>query len=230
MDIWVLTQSLACHRKPRTPGKVTLEGIILRDQHLLNRDEVFALSRFWRSRQEPIPPAHLQLRVEDFDEDYFESDGCYFVSERFRQVMALDASTARYFDVDASWSAPLPRSKNYQIMAPLVEDDVLNWKLSVEFFTPPIIDSPARNLHLRSDAVPKDELFSDKNLDGALLCTDALAQRVLEAGCTGMRFYDLKYHFRLQQPFRTLLGVEESLGWDEVNDVEITKPFHPSDD
>src|ERR1700678_120825 len=112
MDVWVLTDSLACHRKLKPPGEVTLESIILRDQHLLNRDQTFALSLFWRHRQEPIPPAHLQLRVEDFDEDYFESDGCYFVSERLRQVMALGPSTVRYFDVDASWSAPLPRSKN----------------------------------------------------------------------------------------------------------------------
>jgi len=230
MNVWVLEQSLACHRKLRPPGEVTVESIILRDQHLLNRDQTFALSLFWRSRQGSIPPAHLQLRVEDFDEDYFESDGCYFVSEQFRDAMALGPSTVRYFDVDASWSAPLPRSKNYQIMASLVEDDVLDWEASAEFFTPPIIDSPARDMHVRTDAVPKHELFVDNNLGKSLLCTDALALRILEAGCTGMRFYDLKYHFRPRRIFRTLHGLEESLGWDEVNDVEITKPFEPLGD
>jgi len=228
MVLWVLDQSPACHRKLRPRGKVTLESIILRDHHLLNRDQTFALSLFWQSRQEPIPAAHLQLRVEDFDEDYFKSDGCYFVSERFRQAMALGPSTVRYFDVDATWSAPLPRSKNYQIMAPLVEDDVLDWKPTVEFFTPPIIDSPARDLHMRPGAVPKHELFTDKNLQQPVLCTDALAQRILEAGCTGMRFYELKSYFRPRQIFRMLHGLEETLGWDEVNDVEITKPFEPS--
>jgi len=210
-----------------TPGKFTAEGVILRDQHLLNRGQTFALSLFWRSRQEPIPAAHLQLRVEDFDEDYFESDGCYFVSERFRQAMALDPSTVRYFDVDASWSAPLPRSKNYQIMAPLVEEDVLDWEPSVEFFTSPIIDSPARDLHVRPDAILKHDLFTDKNPHLPPLCTYALARRVLEAGCTGMRFYDLTSHFRARRRFLTPRGIEEIVGWDELNKVEITKPFAP---
>lgn len=144
--------------------------------------------------------------------------------------MALGPSTVRYFDVDASWSAPAARSKNYKIMAPLVEDDVLDWAPSVEFFTPPVIDSPARDLHLRPDAVPKHELFFDKNLSNHPLCADALARRVLEAGCTGMRFYELKSHFRPRRIFRTLSGLEETLGWDKVNDVEITKPFEPSDE
>jgi len=115
-------------------------------------------------------------------------------------------------------------------MAPLAEGDLLDWQPTIEFFTPPIIDSPARDLHMRQDPVPKHELFTDKNLHLPPLCTDDLARRILEAGCTGMRFYDLKSHFRSRRIFRTLQGFEESLGWDEVNDVEITKPFEPSAD
>ena len=230
MELWILDHSLLCNRKLMPRGEFTIESVYLRNHHLLNRDQTFALSLFWRHRQEPISTAHLQLRVEDFDEDYFKSDGCYFVSERFRQAMALGPSTVRYFDVDASWSAPLPRSKNYQIMAPLAEDDVLDWRPSEEFFRSPIIDSPARDLHMRPGAVPKHEMFTDKNLDQPVLCTDALAQRILEAGCTGMRFYQLKSHFRARRIFRTLHGLEETLGWDDVNDVEITKPFEPSDE
>src|SRR5262249_37628170 len=62
------------------------------------------------------PAATLMLSVEDFDLDYFKWGFGAFVSERMRQVMALDSSGVRFFEVDARDSASAPKSKGYQMM------------------------------------------------------------------------------------------------------------------
>jgi hypothetical protein len=77
-----------------------------------------------RPRKRPFPVAQLILTLETYDADYFIWEGRLFASERLRRAMALDPSVVRFFEVDASRSAPLPRSKNYQIMEPTVVEDV----------------------------------------------------------------------------------------------------------
>ena len=62
------------------------------------------------------PAAKLILTLEDFDADYFMWGGYTLVSEKMRRAMALGPSDIQYFDIDASESALLPKSKHYQIM------------------------------------------------------------------------------------------------------------------
>ena len=42
----------------------------------------------------------------------------------------------------------------------------------------------------RADLVPRTELFWADEETGTLLATDSLAERVMRAGCTGVRFSD----------------------------------------
>ena len=73
---------------------------------------------------EELLRAKLTVTFEGFDQDCFSWSGFSFVSERMRRVMALGPSDIQYFEVDASESAPLPRSKNYQVMHVPVTEDV----------------------------------------------------------------------------------------------------------
>jgi hypothetical protein len=120
-----------------------------------------------------------------------------------------------YFDVDSRRATPLPRSKHYQIMHVPVTEDVSDPERSeyslryrpegTEVFGLP--DAVA----FRPDVEPVHEILYDRYFKVAF-CTDAIALRVLRAGCTGMRLLD-PADLRGWNRFRTLRGVEES-EWD----------------
>jgi len=193
---------------------------------ILNRRQVFALSLFARHMKgSAYPVARLKLTLEDFDADYFEFEANMFVSERLRQVMALDPSGVRYFEVDSKLSAPLPRSKNYQIMGPIAFEDVLESETADDHldrrYVPP--DSEIKFVQTRPGANPAHQLFYDNQYSGHLACTDALALRVLASGCTGVRFFDLHYWFRGKRFFRSLQGIEELIDRYRTNQADTTR-------
>lgn len=170
----------------------------------------------------------MALRVSSFNLDYFQWGGAIFVSKHMRQVMALDSAEVRFFEIDDSQSAPLPRSMNYQLMEPDVVEDVSDPENSdyemAQFLpgTPPVPDLK-RSLALRPDAAPTHDLFFDGFFTKVLLCTDAFASRVLKAGCTGVTFADPNNpRGEWRNRYRTLQGIEEVIGWDE-NHADITQ-------
>jgi hypothetical protein len=159
--------------------------------------------------------------------------------------MALDPSEVRYFEVDASRSAPLPRSKNYQIMEPTVLESVSDPEQSQYEIPPfreeyerlakilgkPIGEEPyvdlspvlADSIAIRADAAPSHQLFYDQFFRLHLMCTEALALRVLLAGCTGVSFSDpLRLKHPMKRRLRTLRGIEEVVEVD-ANGVEVTE-------
>jgi hypothetical protein len=173
-----------------------------------------------------LPTARLEVTREDFDDDCFRLGKFMFVSEEMRRVMALGPSDIEYFDVDTRQSAPLPRSKRYQLIHVPVAEDVTDPERSDYTFR-----HRAEGVELwgfpsavafRPDAAPTHEIFYDRFFKIAL-CTDEFALRVLRSGCTGMRFLDptqLDYTGRCR---RTLRGVEKSDEWDPVRKVSYTK-------
>lgn len=176
-----------------------------------------------RDRRDPFPVAQLKITLDGFDADYFSWGLQHFVSERLRQVMALDSLAVRFFEVDSSYSAPLPRSKNYQIMEVAATEDVVDPGSSDYELRPrlPGMDRDRINVRrygFRPDAEPEHDLFYDR-FSWALLCTEAFALRILNAGCTGMRFGDPNKVYI----YRTLRGIEEYIDWDPVNRVEVTQ-------
>jgi hypothetical protein len=173
-----------------------------------------------------LPTARLEFTREDFDDDCFRLGTFMFVSEEMRRVMALGPSDIEYFDVDTSQSAPLPRSKRYQLMHVPVAEDVTDPERSdykfrhrpegVELWGFP--DAVA----FRPDAAPTHEIFYDRFFKIAL-CTDEFALRVLRSGCTGMRFLDPTQLDHVGSCRRTLRGVEKSNEWDPVRKISYTK-------
>jgi len=183
-----------------------------------------------KERSDPIPVIELALTNDDFDSDFFEWDDHYYVSERMRTAMALPASAARFFEVDASQSAPLPRSKNYQAMEVLEFEDVSDPDKSeydISELPPgePLGPYQVRNLAFRPDAKPKHDMFYDRFYWFQPFVTDELALRVLGAGCVGMTFSSPNL-WQGESVIRTLRGAEKSLGWDEVTNQELTEIAH----
>jgi len=170
-----------------------------------------------------VQSVELIMLREDFEDDYFTWGGCMFVSEKLRNAMALDASVVEFFAVEDSKSAALPRSKTYQMMLPLLEDEASDranscygWQPGQRGnFTPPGEDGNppyVYNIAIHPDFEPDCDLFYDGFFADTLLCTDAFAVRVLEAGCTGMIFVDpIGYRDGERQVRRTLSGVEENV-------------------
>jgi hypothetical protein len=192
----------------------------------VNDDE---LSRAWRGPREPLPSdfptARLKITLESFSLDCFnwvttKSRAFTLVSQDLRDSMALAPQDVQYLPVDASLSAPLPRSKNYMIMrVPVVEnvsdpDRSIYQKNAADGLKMP------RRIAIRQDVKPTHELFRD-NFFGYLLCTERLALRVLQRRCSGVRFFDPEY---LDNPmrFRSLRGIEEET-WDPVQEKYHTK-------
>ena len=86
--------------------------------------------------------------------------------------------------------------------------------------TPTRVESIA----FRRDAEPVHPLFYDTFFRGLSFCTEALAMRVLKAGCTGVRFFDPGQLSRtLPKRFRTVRGIEEDGEWDPVKKIARTK-------
>jgi hypothetical protein len=202
---------------------------------ILNVEEVMGTRfRGGQGRDKPFPVTQLKLTLETFDADHFEWNGKAFVSEKMRDVMNLDPSSVRFFEVDASQSAPLPRSKNYQVMEVAATEEVIdqeNSEYQMRTYQPGIIRPwrDVRHFAFRPDAAPKHDLFYDNFESTMLLCTEAFALRVLKAGCTGMSFSNPNNQPRSLRRvlYRTLRGIEEYMGWDPVNRVEIMEMFEP---
>jgi hypothetical protein len=171
-----------------------------------------------------FPVAQLRLTLEEFDVDCFLFNSFSLVSARMRDVMALSPTAVEYLDVDASLSAPLPRSKGYKIMRVIAAEEAADVDKSV-YSAGRVVGGPsslklATRIALRSDLEPASELFRDKFFRGYELCTDSLAVKLLQNHCTGVRFLDLD-HLSIAEPkrFRTLRGVEEAGEWDPVSKI-----------
>lgn len=163
-----------------------------------------------------FPTARLELTLESFSLDCFYWVDCkslqpyLFVSEDLRGAMALDARDVQYLPVDASLSAPLPRSKNYMIMHTPVVENVSDPDQSIYHGTAGSPEKPilVKRIAIRRDANPKHDIFRDSFFPGFVFCTDALAVRVLQRQCTGLRFVD-PCHITYPIFFRSLRAGEE---------------------
>lgn len=214
-DIWLFTPRL-----PDEPGLNRL-GQYCR---FVNADEML---RAWRPARESapsdFPAARLELTLESFSLDCFYwaayTRPYTLVSQDLRDAMALAPEDVQYLPVDASLSAPLPRSKNYMIMrVPVVENisdpDRSDFQIKNIAGLPENVIWPTR-VAIRQDAEPAHEIFQDSFFAG-IFCTERLAARVLQRECTGMRFFHPEY---LDNPmhFRSLRGIEEER-WDPVQE------------
>ena len=181
-----------------------------------------------RPRHSAFPTPILEVSAAEFAFDFFQWSGRAFVSDRFREAISLDASAVRYYDVDADRSAPLPRSKKYMMMEAAVTEDLADHGKS-KFFSDAIVPRRlglklAENIAMRADAAASQELFCEDTFTGYLFCTDTLALRALNAGCTGVWFLDpSRLWGEGRDCFRTLRGLEQYVRWDQRKGREVTR-------
>jgi hypothetical protein len=159
----------------------------------------------------------LALTLENFDLDCFHWNDFTFVSEKMRCAMALGPGDIQYFDVDASESSPLPRSKNYRTIHVPVTEDVADPEDSdyICHHRPDgsvVATGMPLSVVFRRDVEPTHEIFYDK-LFNVIYCTDEFALRVLRAGCSGAFFFDPSHSSGNDTRLRTLRGVEEIVKW-----------------
>lgn len=196
---------------------------------LLNASEVYEAVQAAGTRWKNFPIARLALTMEDFNFDCFSRESCTFVSKRLREAMALPPDAAQFLEVDLTESAARVQANDYKIMnIAVLEDaiDVSSSDLAMGRLAPgsPEIVMSHGDLRVAPSFHPKYEMFHDRAVRGHVLCTDALALRVLKAGCTGVRFFDVRqFRFGRLNPFRTLRGVERDGDWDPSRGVLETE-------
>jgi hypothetical protein len=212
--------------RPWIPYAIGLEKLV-RHCSILNGRELFEAGYHAGRSRPDLPVARLKLTLKNFDTDCFMFESRTFVSERLRSAMALESSAVQFFDVDASQSAPVPRSMNYKIMVISVTEEASDPSMS-NYISLPVPHSEismitAERITVRPDFVPVHDLFHDRFFL-EVFCTDQLAVRVLKAGCTGMRFFEpAQLSIAVPMRFRTLRGIEEEGEWDSVKKIEHTK-------
>lgn len=212
--------------RPWLPYEIGLDRMT-KHCSIQNSRELYSAGFYVGQFRSDLPTAQLKLTLEDFDTDCFMWESRTFVSERMRRAMALEPSAVQFFDVDASQSAPVPRSMNYKIMVIPITEDISDPSKSNYMSC----DLPGgaksminvQRIAVRADFEPVHNLFHDRFFHEAF-CTDEFAVRVLKAGCTGMRFFDpAQLSIGMAMRFRTLRGVEEEGEWDSVRNIEHTR-------
>lgn len=184
---------------------------------LLNQEEMSrSAAHYGAKRIDPPPTAQLELELPGFDLDMFQWEGRLFASEQLRKAMGLDEANVSYFDIDDRSSAQSVQSKRYNIMEVAVFEELFDGERFIKE-TGGAPGSVHEHLHLSARLNITRDIFHDFFLVNYVYCTDALALRVLTAGCTGVTFLDpLQFgSLGVGRRFRTLRGVEKLVAWDD---------------
>ncbi len=201
------------------------EGGIPRMNYELEISEIVPFRGEIRDR--PLPKPELAITRDDFDFDFFIANLWMFISEDLIQIMDLHAPDYGVFDIDDQRSEPLPRSKKYRMLEVYASEDATDPdQARFEPYQPYPDRDPMtmlRGVTIRPGFSPKRSLFYDSNTR-ELFCTDELAVKVLESGCTGMNFIE-PGEFQEEQPLiKTLRGVERLMDLNLDTDELITEP------
>ena len=143
-----------------------------------------------------FPAMQLRITRSDIAPDFLGLS-YRLVSRKLRDALAQPEHVVQYLPVDATESHPNVQAQDYRVMRLLRRQTVLDISASdVEFrelpaddpVGPPIRLASFTRMAFLSHASTRYEIFTDTTERSTWLCTDPLAQRVLEAGCTGIEF------------------------------------------
>ncbi len=160
------------------------------------------------------PLVQLTMTLEEFVPDCFDRDGFVFVSKKMRDAIAQPPNVIEYFDLDPARLVASARAMDYKMMHVFAAEDAIDMTKS-EYRMVKYGDRDALPMFnataIREHFIPRNDIFLDRTYPSVEFCTDALAMRVLKAGCTGIRFVDPMHCMGLRpMRFRTLRGIEES--------------------
>ena len=136
--------------------------------------------------------------------DYFYQDW-RFVSRRMREAMALPDWAISYVPAEIETGSQLARSQDYALMyprafAPVIDPEasecLVQTRISAKTGDAIARVSGIGVMRFKADMkVPADLFFDPRSGQVYILAADALAKRVLDAGCTGIQFeHPLWFH------------------------------------
>lgn len=175
-----------------------------------------------------LPACFLRLALELPDgvwdaPDYFEFGIFSFISAKFRDAVGVLPTELQYLPLDLRTGRERARKQDYNLLRVTAHQPAMDCERSV--YELGSVTAPGRpttsfvrsidSYVLRDDIVPASEIFWDDIVPTSLLAVDALAERVMKAGCTGIRFRDPATYKLLSGllRYRTATGVaEEKLG------------------
>ena len=149
----------------------------------------------------PIP--RLRMPDSGLAPDYFKWGMWRFASARLRAAMALPDDAVDYRPAVIEGGSHQARDQDYALMyvrafaaAIDLETSDLGWRQVISHKTgnPVISVSGISQIRVRPDLDVPADLFTDANATIVLLATDALAERVMAAGCTGVWFVHPLWH------------------------------------
>lgn len=167
-----------------------------------------------------FPAPRLGLAKGNFAPDYFHFGKYHFCSRKLRDAIAQPGKVVEYRPVQLTGDSPNVLAQDYRWMRVLAGQPAMEIRLSdceVEQITSRIsgktitVATNIDRLVLPPDFVPVTEIFRVAETLGTEMVTDALAERVLRAGCTGMEFRhpgDERWGKHIVH-FRTIEGVGE---------------------
>ena len=146
-----------------------------------------------------FPLLEMSMPIKDWPApDFFTINILTFVSARMRSVLGLPSDVVQYLPIQLTAAGPLARAQDYQLLRvfphqPAIDlsrskYDVGGW--TEDDGTKKEFILMVTSLALRADLLTRSELFWADEVPVCLLATDALAERVMKAGCTGIQFND----------------------------------------
>lgn len=224
MRLWLLTEDpgtsqIACY--PKSAGRV------------LNGAELFERSLAFNASlpgdgpwSEPWPADFPTPRVR-FAEgrlpDYNVVQNLPFVSDRMRRAMDLPDGAAQFVPVENVSRPPRARAARYSLLRVLAQARAIDGERSDCHVDRPVsVKTGAEVLRLAgvtairllSGFEPPADLFREIAAPTIVFATDALAERVIAAGCTGVQFrHPLWFAPGFEEVVKTQGGVAR-LAWD----------------
>lgn len=166
----------------------------------------------------PVP--RIAFPEEGYSPDFLKIGSLWLASQRLRDSLAQPATVIEFRKVEMVTNAAAVHQQNYRWMRVLAHQPAIDVERSdcdVDDTTNPKTGRMFRSLRfinriaLMENLRPQSEIFRADESPTNVFCTDALAQRVLAAGCTGMEFSD-PANLRLAKHihrYRTATGIAE---------------------
>jgi hypothetical protein len=199
-------------------------GVLNRGEYLERDHRLAQTYGRYESLRYPIPSDHKPLILKypantSFFPDYFIAAGATCCSAVMRAAMNLPPDVVQYTPLKCVGDDPRLLFMGYQLMRVLAVQDAFDidassvtfkqvedhfiggWSTQIRFYD---------RLVLRPGFQPQSDLFRAAELPQDLFATDALAERVMRAGCVGIEFSALDAPDYTDQPsvIRTARGAE----------------------